>query len=231
MPSLIIGAPVLRREWIIERWKDHVLAAAPTNFDIAFAFVGDKTDETFKVVNDKFPSSIPTYLRDIKEPRGYDKREWNLSRYDRMANIRNELLSLVRKLGPDYFLSLDTDILLHPDAIKVLFEDFNGYDAIGGKTYLSERGTNCPTYAYLSDKGLRRSDSINVIMPDVLMAIKLMKPTAYNVDYVSHKQGEDIGWSIAVRKSGYSLAWTGRVASKHVMRPELLEVVDRRVGY
>jgi hypothetical protein len=225
---LIIGAPVLRREWIINEWKKHVIAAVPEGMPYGFVFVGGKGDPTF----DAFDSSDRISIRYIEEDRAEDHRTWNIDRYERMAYLRNELLDEVRSYEPDYFLSLDTDILLHPDGIKTLLETIVEADAVGGKCYLSERGRNCPSYAYISaGRGLRRADSQNVLMPDVIMAIKLMTPKAYNVDYTSNKWGEDIGWSLAAKGSGLSLAWDGRITNKHVMRPELLSKVDYRAGF
>lgn len=224
---LLIGAPVLRREWIIRHWKDHIKKAIPEGMPYGFVMVGAKGDPTLEA----FDSSDRIHIRYVDEPREEDKRKWNIERYDRMAELRNIMLEEVRVIAPEYFLSLDTDILLHPDGIKTLFTCINEADAVGGKCYLSERGRSCPSYAYLSPHGLRRKDTQNVIMPDVIMAIKLMTPKAYNVDYMSNKWGEDIGWSVAAKGKGLSLAWDGRVTNKHVMRPELLDKVDFRAGF
>jgi hypothetical protein len=66
---------------------------------------------------------------------------------------------------------------------------------------------------------------------DVIMAMKLMKPSAYWVDYRDHEQGEDVGWSIACQEQHLRLGWDGRVCSKHVMKPEQLDPIDARCGY
>ena len=63
------------------------------------------------------------------------------------------------------------------------------------------------------------------------MAIKMMSPKAYNIDYESHIHGEDLGWSKAVKNAGGQMLWDGQVASKHVMNMKMFDVVDKRVGY
>lgn len=95
------------------------------------------------------------------------------------------------------------------------------------------RGTHCPSYAKFKrdGTGLLRQNASAVFKVDVIMAIKLMKPQAYNVDYAADTRGEDIGWSINCRNEGLKLGWDGRVTNKHVMLPELLEPVDKRVGF
>jgi hypothetical protein len=63
------------------------------------------------------------------------------------------------------------------------------------------------------------------------LAIKLMSPRAYNIDYRFHHQGEDIGWSVAATEKGLKLGWDGRICSKHVMAADQLQLVDPRCGY
>jgi hypothetical protein len=65
----------------------------------------------------------------------------------------------------------------------------------------------------------------------VIMAIKLMTPPAYNVDYEWNHQGEDIGWSLAALARGLKLGWDSRTTTKHVFYPHLLDEVDPRCGY
>jgi hypothetical protein len=79
--------------------------------------------------------------------------------------------------------------------------------------------------------GLIRVDGRGCHKADVIMAVKLMSPAAYNVDYEVHRQGEDIGWSIAARKKGVKLGWDGRTVSKHLMTKDALDKIDKRVGF
>jgi hypothetical protein len=93
-------------------------------------------------------------------------------------------------------------------------------------------GTMAPSWARLSySQGLDRSDSQGYFQVQIIMAIKMMGPDAYAIDYEPHAQGEDIGWSLACERAGLQLAWDGRVASKHVMDPRQLHRRDPRVGY
>jgi cellulose synthase/poly-beta-1,6-N-acetylglucosamine synthase-like glycosyltransferase len=232
---LVIGCPVAHREWIIERWLEHVVnAVRKVDVEFALLFVGDSTDPTFDVV-DTFCKEyrVPAYLHTIDEPRTVDERQWNAQRYHRMVELRNTLLGRVREMAPDYFLSLDSDILLHPDSISTLFESVDMYDAVGGKVYMTTLGTHCPSYGRFKrdGSGLLRRNASAVFRVDVIMAIKLMSQAAYNVDYKFDSRGEDIGWSINCREAGLKLGWDGRVVNKHVMRPDLLDTVDNRVGF
>lgn len=229
-----VGCPVYRREWIIGRWFDHVQAA----FEVAgvepeFFFVVDPEDPTARILNERSQSAGPLNLIYTEEDhaRG-DDRQWNWLRYQRMADLRNLLLGAVRQRGPMYFLSLDSDVLLHRDALKRMMDLINGWDAIGSRCYMVPAYPSCPSYAKLSSYGgLYRPDSHGTFEVDVIMAIKLMSPSVYDVDYVPHRLGEDIGFCTAARERGLKFGWDGGVCSKHVMRPVYLDRIDPRCDY
>lgn len=230
--DLIIGCPVYKRAWVLSAWFDHAdKAAANAGVNPVYAFVVDDRDqETLEVIAAHDTRSFTINVPEPLEHSG--ERVWNHSRYDWMLHLRNELLGMVRVANPHLFLSLDSDILLHPDAIKNLMETIEDCDAVGGKTYMTHRGTSCPSWANIGrDGGLRRTESVGVHPVQVIMAIKMMKPTAYAVDYEFSRQGEDIGWSLACAKRGLKIMWDGRVANKHVMFPAQMDRVDSRVGF
>jgi hypothetical protein len=93
----------------------------------------------------------------------------------------------------------------------------------------------CPNVAWEipGDSNLRRHAIVTqgVIPADIIMAVKIMAPAAYDVDYQYHFHGEDIGWSAACRAKGLKLGWDNRHINKHVLVPGMLATVDRRLGW
>lgn len=161
----------------------------------------------------------------------FQERNWGADRYTHMVNLRNTLLSKVRDISPDLFLSLDSDVLVNPMFLKSSLER-DSWDAVGGKVYLSKARKEFLSYAKLSREGaLIRPDSDGFFKTDVLMAVKLMRRSAYNTDYKFDKRGEDIGWSLNCKDKGLSLYWNGMFPSKHVFLPEKIGDYDDRVGY
>lgn len=236
---LLIGCPVRAREWIIGPYLEHAYdAAKKVTDDFAFIFVAPEDDHlTLQEIDRKSRElCVTSWVAFTAEDVGEDRRTWNQDRYEHMVYLRNKLLCMARdaRQQPDFFLSLDSDILIHPNQIESLVNNIGEYDAIGGKAYLSAVDKRNPTYGILKrnqDGAFRRSEHDGVIDVDVLMAIKLMRPSAFNVDYVPNRYGEDIGWSMAAKAEGLKFRWDGTYASKHVMRPELLDKVDVRCGY
>jgi hypothetical protein len=240
--KIIIGAPTNNRHWIIRDWLNKLhgsFVKVKSDYDLGIILVASEHDDSVRTVSNFCDSMGYKFkLVPIEETREGDVRSWGYERYERMVYLRNLLLTEVRSYEPEYFLSLDTDILLHPDCVSNLLQTIKDIEpavAVGGKTFMTPRGKETPSFGmFIRDQvsqGIRRSDSDGVMQVDVIMAIKLMSPIAYNVDYEFHTHGEDVGWSAACRDRKLKLWWDGRVASKHVMEFSMLNQLDGRCGF
>jgi hypothetical protein len=237
--TLVVGTPVWRREWVLGQWFWFLEQACKTaEIEPSYVFVVDTRDHaTEQVIRD----ACATHGRELHvvhvnedQDQSRTDRSWNTDRYRHMVWLRNTMLAKVRELDPDLFLSLDSDVLLHADAIGRMIGllDERTWVAVGSKCYLEPIGTRSPNYAFLHNyDALARPDSTHAFGVDVIMAIKLMTRLAYTVDYEFHRNGEDIGWSKALTRRGGTLGWDGGICSKHVMLPAALGTVDPRCGY
>ncbi len=228
--SVLMGCPVNNRRWILGDWFRYAIASAEkADVDLSFAFVVPEGSDDLDVINEF--TDHERHLVLSQEGPSLERR-WNAPEYFRMVDLRNQLLNVARSVEPDFLLSVDSDILLHEDAISSLIETYESQDciAVGGKCYLDFSTVFFPSYAKWTGQTYSRKDFFGVAKVDVLMAIKLMSPVAYNVDYVFHSQGEDFGWSKEAQKCG-ALVWDGRIANKHVMRERDRGKVDKRCGF
>lgn len=214
---------------MLPRWLEHAEASAQEAGVIPrYLVAADPNDDCWSVLQVVKDRLLGIMLND---PRDEDVRDWQVARLERMVELRNRVLVEVRKLQPDVFLSLDSDILLHPQAIKNLLETLQDYDVVGGYTYLGP-GTHLPSWANLVDDELERDERVGYVGEvDVVMAIKAMKPTAYVFDYEYHKKGEDPGICKIWMGAGLRIGVDARVVNKHVMEPWQLSLVDERCGY
>lgn len=236
--KLLVGCPVRAREWCLRPWflfVEQACEAAAVEPDYVVALAED--DQASLSVIGKCCADAGRELHVVHTGETVEPyvRLWMDQRYYEMVDVRNQLLAQVRKIDPDYFLSLDSDILLNENALKAMLEQIRPdgqFDAVGAKTYLTDTGTQFPNYAHLVNaNGMIRPDSFDLLTVDAIMAIKLMSKPAYWVDYSYHFQGEDIGWSLTATGHRLKLGWDGRYPSKHVMLPQQLEQVDGRCGY
>lgn len=237
MTDMIVGCPVLRREWIIGPWVEAVEeSCARAGVTPSYAFVGDRRDPTWDALRASGPADRVAWLdhvtEDVDQP---FVRNWTPDRHVRMVALRNTLLERVRKTAPRLFFALDSDVLLHPDTVSDLLEAGEGFDAIGAACYLTVDGLARPNCGWFAPGtfDMRRSvmAPLTTFRVDALLAAVLMTPTAYAIDYEFHPQAEDVGWSAAATRAGLRLGWDNRHVNKHVFGPEMLDTVDERVGW
>src|SRR3546814_10419388 len=85
--------------------------------------------------------------------------------------MRNSALKVVRELHPDAYWSLDSDILVAPQALQLALESLSRFDAVGSRCYMTRTGTAFPSAASLTTRGrLRRVHSEDVCQVEVVMA-------------------------------------------------------------
>ena len=234
--KLIVGCPVKNRGWILPEWYERV-EHATRNLDVEYLFVAEPSSDDTVELAEKYGEVIMLPDAGHNREHAWGKRP----RLEHMVVIRNALLEGVREREPDFFLSLDSDILI-PDPyvlnLKATLtmgdpkEPAKEIDAVGGLLYMDPRDPLCTSFGKKSKQhNFKRVGPNTVHKIDYIMAAKLMKPSAYNIDYVFNKRGEDIGWCDAARNAGLKLFCDGRIPAKHVMRKEMLEEVDPRVGF
>lgn len=232
--KIVVGCPVRSRNWILPKWLFRVeMACAVAEVEPVYAFVIAGDDSGREIILDHCArNEREVHMVDSAELTKPYQRGWSPARYREMVLLRNWLLYKVRELDPEFFLSLDSDVLLHEDVLVNLFETAQSYDAVGGKCFMTFGHKDAPSYCQLiNSAGMSRPDTRHVIPVDVIMAIKLMNRQAYAVDYCFDPSGEDVGWSRAVALARLTLGFDGRIVSKHVMTPSDLDVLDTRCGY
>lgn len=233
--KIAIGCPVKNRAWILPRWFEY-LDEAFAEIDVEPRFIifcGTSTDGTLPLLGE-LVQGRDAFLASVTEGPLTGDRVWNTRRYSELAQLRNELLREVRDYAPDYYLSIDSDILIAPGVLPNLLSDMDQFDAVSGKVYLSPPPyTAVPNYGVWSQAASmqRNGDTVGPCPVDVIMALKLMSPAAYGINYAGNDHGEDIGWSKRAKEAGLKLGFDGRIISKHVMRPDLLDEIDLRVGF
>lgn len=223
---LLVGCPVLLRDWALPHWFRHLDAAASNaNLDLEFVFVGGEWDVASWGAINAGASGRTVHKVVIDEPRTIKARtRWTADRYERMVEIRNALLGKVRQIEPDLFFSLDSDILLNPDALGPLIEFHrnNKHAASAAGVMLAPRAPNYFRKSVPSRGGYdRRMNGQIAVRVDVIMAAKMMSPVAFWTDYEWAANGEDIGWSNAVTAKGGTLGWDNRYPSVHMYRGEM----------
>lgn len=232
----LVGCPVWQREWILPEWFEHIEKSFERVGKIpSYVFVLDKHKDngTVECIEQHTKNRFVAlnYVSEQFHKRDTFYRDWSEERLRWMVELRNTLLASVRKCKPDYFLSIDSDILLKPCHFESMLQAINDYDAVGGKVFLGHGSMGPLNYGDLTPSGRMVRGHVDYLgVVDVLMALKIMTPKAYNVDYRYDIQGEDIGWSKACKEQHLKFGYDARHVSKHCMNLQDLTTFDRRCG-
>lgn len=122
--KIVIGCPVEGREWIIGRYLNSISnQVVPSGCDIEYAFVmGNKgLDKTADRIIDFMKTHPGTFAYIRRDGARSSLRREDRYDYNYLARARNTLMALAfETLEADYLLSVDSDILLPPDALAKL---------------------------------------------------------------------------------------------------------------
>lgn len=237
--KLTIGCPIYDRAWIFPYWVAMIERQSFPLKDIGFIFVvSEKDTETLKHIEswantngqmDYVDVVVPESVHHYSHEEG--SRHWTISKYENMQKLRNTLLDRVRVRKPDYFFSLDSDILIeNPSTLELLIAHIkDGADAVSPLMYMTPFGVNFPSVMkWTSEVGghAHRDDSFPIgtyFQADIIMAAKMMSKNVYeNINYSIHAQGEDLSWSASCGKAGYKLYSASYIYAPHIMGRDML---------
>jgi len=233
--KILIGCPIYKRDWIFDHWILSIARQSVDTRNIGIVFeVSENDDATLAKIN-FFKTKIPFSHYEIKVRKDLphfehkdNGRQWTLSKYANMVELRNSLLGRARELEPDFYFSLDSDVLLeNKSTLELLLGHIkDGADAVNPLMFMTPVGTNFPSVMTWreddQEKATRKSDYPlgTYFKADVIMAAKMMSKDVYNnIDYSIHVQGEDLGWSKNARDKGYEFYCASYLYAPHIMSP------------
>ncbi len=240
--KLLIGCPIYKRDWIFSSWAAAIERQSIDLSKIGFVFITSSNDEnTYQCINTwkKIHPEIP-YLETVPKDdivhheHSNNSRQWTMSKYYNMISLRNSLLNEVRKIQPDYFFSLDSDIILqNSKSIELLISHIqDGADAVSPLMFMTPFGIDFPSVmSWIDDPGKKAMRLSNYPLgtyfkSDIIMAAKMMSKDVYNnVDYTFHTQGEDLGWCADAHKKGFKNLYSASyIYAPHIMHPQMLDL-------
>lgn len=235
--KLMIGCPLYKREWILHHWIRCIISQSIDVSKIGFVFEVSPDDtatitilETWRSIDKSIPYFNIKVRDDIPHFEHVENgRNWTLSKYENMVSLRNSLLSTVREVEPDFYFSLDSDILIeNPNTLELLIGHVkSGFDGVNPLMFMTPFGDMYPSVMDWrhdgSDRAMRhqRYPLGTFLKSDVIMAAKMMSKKLYSeIDYRIHEQGEDVGWSYDAHLKGMKLGCASYIYAPHIMSEE-----------
>lgn len=236
--KLIIGCPIYKRDWILPEWIKCIIRQSIDMNDIGLIFETSPDDFetvnsliTWKKLDKRFQIFEINERKDIPHfEHENNGRQWTMSKYHNMVSLRNSILKKVREYQPDFYLSLDSDILLeNPNTIELLIAHIkDGADAVAPLMFMTPNDSHFPSVmSWKNDEQYVAYRKENYplgeyFQSDVIMAAKMMSKKVYNqVDYEFHKQGEDLGWSKNAGEKGFKLFSASYIYAPHIMSKDM----------
>lgn len=224
---VVVGCPVAERGWVLQDWIDSVrMQQLDGEVDIVCLYTRSH-DDTLEILqrNDVRVLESPLPTRPFDRMRGHN---WSYSdhEYEYMASIRNELRETIANEAPDWFFSLDSDIILPgPGALSELISaaverQANGIAPLVNMMQFPQAP---PAWNWMtlreSMTGADRKPAPQeeVFQVSVIMAAMLLDRQAMMIPWANHPQGEDIGWSIKASLAGLRLFSDTRIVCEHRM--------------
>lgn len=223
LPRILIGCPIRDRAWILPRYLKSLAALSP-EFDISYGFiVNDCSDRTPEMLR-RFQAENPGQVMIIEH--NLSSRHSSLRGGYAVHNLvilRNLLISLFLSGKWDYLFSVDSDILVEPDTLRVLLDANlpvvsalieNGQHLGGGSfsNICALQGRSFRPMGIPEEEGL-----IPVDLTGAVILIKRSVLAEKGVRYHYHRQGEDAGFCLDARQKGIPIYCHTGVRPQHIM--------------
>ena len=217
--KLIVGAPVKDRAWVLPEWHE------PLSGYPIVCLLSRSEDDSRSILEDLGVEVID----DLEEGRPVpeiDGHIWNRGTpvFEYMARLRNRLLDVMIEREAEYFLSLDCDIVLPPNAITdlLLIMERTGADVISPAVALCFDPVEWNTMNWDRTYTAWRHHIPMCTAPvDVVMAAMLLNRRAIeSCRWMPNVQGEDIGFCLLAEQLGISRWWVPEIACTHIMWKE-----------
>jgi hypothetical protein len=224
--KVVIGAPVKDRAWVIPTWYRAIEEQEIDDVDVSvICIVSPSSDNTKELLEERGGIVLfhDTDLKPGRSRRDIDGHIWgDMETYAYMSDLRNSLTWAARGLEADYFLSLDSDIILPKNGLATLLDYAADHEGVVSPSVnMVARGTVWNQMSWVDNS--RPSMAHRPIQEpmegaaDVVMACMLLDRSAMDVNWKAHRQGEDIGFCIDAAAKGVKLWWLPTVRCSHYM--------------
>lgn len=227
MIKVMIGCPVRNRAWILPRYIESLQNLDYPEELIEYCFIiNDSSDNSFNILSD-FAGQTKQQVKILTKNFG-DKKTLNEKRgiysFFHLSILRNHLLNAFLKSKCDYLFSVDSDILVPPNSLKLLLMD--NCDIIStlvpnGELLNDENLYNILNFTQGRWKHIRIFSRDRIFKVDCTGAAYLIKREViekYELRYSSLYGAEDIGFCKDANSKGFDIYCDGRIECKHIMK-------------
>lgn len=228
MPKVAIGCPVRNRAWIL---PEYLAALDKIDYpQVQFLFLENDSDDDTRWILDDWTFSRNDYADFICWRTGaeaWERGDYSLNGYANLATVRNQFVkSILEYTDADYLFSVDSDVIVPPDALQRLLEHADE-NTIVGAAISNIPGQpldgSTPGNFMIERNGMMVHPNpyplSGLLDVDVIGAVYLIprKALESGVRYAAHPQGEDIAFCIKAAEMGFQMRVVTDVKCEHRM--------------
>lgn len=219
--NVVVGCPVKDRAWVLGEWFD---AIQTQGVEVSvITLLSPSQDNTELILRDRGAHII--YDEEVgRSTTDIDNHIWgDQSNYEYMANLRNRLIDTCVSLDVDYFFSLDSDIILPPNALTQMLQFAESHAGIVAPAVNMVTGSPVWNVMNWVDK-YRPGRADRTVVPiargqaDVVMAAMMLDRDGMRARWESHSQGEDVGFCLDAYSKQIPCWWLPEIICEHWMR-------------
>ncbi|QGU00565.1 Glycosyltransferases involved in cell wall biogenesis [Candidatus Syntrophocurvum alkaliphilum] len=225
MNKVFIGCPVRNRAWVLPVYLDHIKNLDYPKELVEYCFIiNDCTDNTSEILQD-FAKNQKNKVKLVTKNLGSeDRHERGWYSFTRLTRLRNYLLEEFLKSDCNYFFSVDSDILVPPNALSQLINNdceivsalvCNGHEVGNTNIYNILKKVDGNSWHFITD--FSREGLFSVDCTGAAYLIKRNVIEKHNVRYSSLYGAEDIGFCEDVKRKGIPIYCDGRIECRHIM--------------
>lgn len=237
IPTVVVGCPVRDRAWILPYYLEHI---SKLDYDtrrlIPCFVVNDSSDRTEEILRKWAYENSSRYSKVIIEVFNQgqipDRRTQEVRNriYHSLANVRNKFLEIACNNGADYVFSIDSDILVPPNALKDLLK--HNKDIIAAQIW-NDASKRYPNILIDQNGVIRHYFNFpknQLFRCDVTGAVYLIsrKVVVSGVKYGYHHQGEDIAFCKDAKAKGFEIYADSNIYCEHIMNQERLSAAIKK---
>lgn len=225
----MIGCPVRNRAWVLPRYLKNLHQVEYPLKKREYCFIiNDCIDATPDMLKQfACQQSCPVRLINYNfgSRTGHRRGEY---RFTRLAQLRNLLLREFLQSGCQYLFSVDSDILVPPQALARLVGEqrdivsalvCNGHELGDEKIYNVLIRNEAGRFIHLKDFPRDRVFQVDCTGAACLISRRVIEQ--YGIRYSAHLGAEDIGFCQAAAQRGLKIYCDGRLECMHLMKEEL----------
>ena len=238
MKRILLGVPVHQDKDIFEAYLASLeRLVVPEGYQLDRMFYLHNCDELAALLR---PTDCIKYNHNtIKYETSGATHEWNVQNLSEVARMKNEMMKFCVDQGYDYYFLVDSDLILHPQTLKVLLSrDKDIISEVFWTEWMEnsgDLGPNCwdqDMSAFQSKEryrvpGMHRTGGTGALM---LVKAHVLRKVNYNpITCVSFSVWEDRAFAIRAEVHGFEIYIDTTLPARHLYRRSDYERYIKRV--